>query len=109
MTRPKADADGWLTDPISRDRVIANVVVKGIREIITLLRAMRDEQAVTRALEQENRELRGEIQDLWQAVHAQAGARLPTHKPLWEACPWSGCSLPSGHPGNHRGSLRAQS
>lgn len=106
MTRPKADADGWLTDPISRDRAIAKVVVEGIREIIILLRAMRDERAVTTALETENRELRREVHDLWLAVHAQ-GISPPARRQTWPPCEVEYCALPEGHPGNHRGSVRS--
>lgn len=106
MTRPRADSDGWLTDPISRDRIIAKTVVSGIREIIGLLRAMRDEQAETRALREENRELRREVHDLWTAVQPHTDSVTPKAVFGYNVCAMEGCALPDGHSGNHRGSMR---
>lgn len=105
MTRPKGDSDPWLTDPIARDKVVAKTVVAGIREVIVLLRAIRDEGAETRALRAENRELRDEIRQLWQV---QAGVPLTQTQRQrdWPQCEEARCSLPAGHSGNHRGAVQ---
>lgn len=107
MTRPKADSDGWITDPIARDRVVAKTVVEGIRQIVRELRAIRDELGETRALREENRELRTEVHDLWLAHYAQGGGAVPKPKSQWPACEVEYCALPDGHPGAHRGSVRS--
>lgn len=106
MTRPKADSDPWLTDPISRDRVIAKTVVEGMRTIITLLRGIRDQMDETRSLREENRILRSEMADLARAV-TMAGLPVP-HKPReYPECEIPGCALPFGHNDPHRPSLHA--
>jgi len=108
MTRPKADSDPWLTDPISRDRVVAKATVHGIREILVTLREIRDDLGRTRALEAENREIRGELRDLWAAVRQQKGF-VPQPRPqMFPPCEREQCVLPEGHPGNHRASIRHQ-
>lgn len=105
MTRPKADSDPWLTDPISRDRVIAKTTVEGIRTIISLLRGIRDEIDESRALRQEVREMRKEMVGLTSAL-LSANIPLPERARGYEACPASGCALPSGHSDPHRPSTR---
>ena len=107
MTRPKADADPWLTDPIARDKVVAKTVVAGIREIITLLRAIRDEAAETKALRAENQELRAEMSDLWRSMVGISGSSPSRRIDPYERCNIGHCALPDGHPGNHRGSVRS--
>src|SRR4029077_8168929 len=106
MTRPKGDSDPWLTDPISRDRVIAKTVVEGMHTIISLLRGIREDLGETRALRDENRQMRAEIHDLWIALNG-VGASAPRKRADYNECMSAGCSLPDGHLGNHRGSIRA--
>lgn len=107
MTRPKADSDGWLTDPVSRDREVSKAVVSGFRTIISLLRAIRDEQAESRALQVELRETRQEVRDLWEQL-SRSQVKTPSHFRTndYPSCDEDRCSLPEGHLGNHRGSLR---
>lgn len=116
MTRPKADADPWLTDPVSRDKVIAKTVVEGMRTIIGLLRTIRDENAANRAILAENRSLREDIGDLQRELALLRGLidgtsehRRPRHRTAsYVPCSNESCSLPVGHPGNHRGSVVSQ-
>ena len=107
MTRPKADSDPWLTDPVSRDRVIAKTVVMGIREITVLLRGIRDGQAdEARALRRDNARLRN---DLIAAYRELAQVRSGEHqdRPDFPPCEKEGCPLPRDHFEPHRGSLRS--
>lgn len=108
MTRPKADSDPWLTDPVSRDREVSKAVVYGLRTIISLLRAIRDEQAdESRVLRAELRNTQADIRDIWEYV-ATGGPTPPAlaTRPPYPRCGVEGCSLPDGHFGNHRGSVR---
>ena len=112
MTRPKADSDPWLTDPISRDRVIAKTVVEGMRSIIGLLRTIRDENSLAKAFADENRDLRAQLQELREEVTLLRSAQVPHFKGgsryavyPYTKCPDERCSLPVGHLGNHRGSI----
>jgi hypothetical protein len=121
VTRPKADEDGWLTDPISRDRVIAEAVVRGMRNIELLLRGIRDD-AITayREVHEEIREVRDNVErDRWRtqtlleiiaespsvdpALRARAAEALPqSAKMRFTPCPNHSCALPSGHTDPHR-------
>lgn len=106
MTRPKADTDPWLTDPVSRDREVSKSVVYGLRTITSLLRGIRDDSVLTQqSMQREIRELRQEVIDLWQA-NADMRGKQPARRTDFEACPEGVCSLPGGHQGNHRASIR---
>lgn len=106
MTRPKADSDPWLTDPVSRDRVIAKTVVSGIREITVLLRGIRDGQAEEiRTLRRENTRLRGDLIAAYrESAHLSAGHKVD---PGFPPCEKEGCALPLDHFEPHLGSLRS--
>jgi hypothetical protein len=113
MTRPKGDTDPWLTDPISRDRVIAKTVVEGMRTIISLLRGIRDEMAEDRAYRAENSELRAQLADLQEQIDEYRAIKPPLMIGKYRTAPYmqcenEDCSLPLGHRGNHRGSLASQ-
>jgi hypothetical protein len=107
LTRPKADSDPWLTDPVSRDRVIAKTVVSGMREIIVLLRGIRDGQAdEIRALRRDNAHLRTDLIAAYREL-AQVKSS-PNHvDPGYPPCEKEGCPLPRDHYEPHRGSLRS--
>jgi hypothetical protein len=106
MTRPKADSDPWLTDMVSRDREIAKTVVYGIREIVVLLRGIRDGQAEEiKTLTRENARLRNELIDAYRSY-----ARPQTTKAAisdFPTCEAQGCALPQGHFEAHRGSIKS--
>ena len=108
MTRPKADTDPWLTDPVSRDRVIAKTVVEGFRQIILLLRGIREDALEeNRQLRHENAQLRDDLMEMYRT------RTTPMPPPIRHTdlalCLTTGCALPEGHPGNHRGSIRRTS
>lgn len=104
MTRPKADSDPWLTDMVTRDREVAKTVVYGFRTIISLLRGIRDETAANQtAMQREIRELRQEVIDLYSEVRKGQPVK---RSPSFVGCPKPECSLPDGHPGNHRAFIR---
>ena len=109
MTRKKADEDPWLTDPISRDRVIAKTVVEGMHSIIQLLRGIRNDLDESRALRDDIRRLEGHVRDLEAelALSRPNGARIRS-APSFEPCPKVGCGLPSGHTDPHRPRMHAQ-
>lgn len=96
---------------VSRDREIAKTVVYGIRTIISLLRGIRDEIATENAeLRREIRESRQETRDLWEQLARQGmtSRPKPSRKGFEFGCEIESCSLPAGHAGNHRGSLRTE-
>jgi hypothetical protein len=103
MTRPKADSDPWLTDPIARDRVVAGTVVKGIRQIIVELRNIRDDLDESISLRNRLQDLEEDFRDfrmqVGQSIDLPAGS-YPTY--AFEPCEQEVCSLPRGHRGNHR-------
>ena len=112
MTRPKADSDPWLTDPVTRDKHVAKIVVEGMRTIINQLRAIRDEIAESRAYREENQQLQGHIGDLEERIARLEAGREPVHTGKYRIAPYmkfedERCSLPLGHLGNHKGSLQA--
>ncbi len=111
MTRAKADSDPWLTDMVSRDREIAKTVVYGIREIIQLLRGIRDDLNQERAsLLRENARLRDEISEAYREHAGRDSVRPVTFDkrgPGFVSCEAHGCPLPMGHDEPHRGSLAA--
>lgn len=107
MTRPRADSDGWLTDPISRDRVIAKAVVDGLRNITVLLRDIRNDLTATNLeMRVEMRMMREDLYDLRRRVGVVPDAPPKVSGDSWEHCSIVGCSLPVGHYGAHRGSRR---
>jgi hypothetical protein len=91
---------------VSRDREIAKTVVYGMRTIIGLLRDIRDDLAAREAYEDEIRSLRAQITDLSEAVSKSRGNSGPSRERDYSVCLIRGCSLPQGHWGNHRGSIR---
>jgi uncharacterized membrane protein len=93
---------------VSRDREIAKTVVYGIRTIISLLREIRDELGARRQYEDEIRALHSRIGDLSDAV-ARSHSGVGRESRRYTSCDVRGCSLPKGHLGNHRGSIRAVS
>lgn len=105
MTRPKADADGWILDPIARDRIVAKEVVYGIRQMTLLLRGIRDDMVESRALRDRIEELETEVRDVRSEMASlragSGGQRVTTQR--WTPCSDPQCSLPSGHTDNHRG------
>ena len=104
VTRPKADADPWLSDMVAREREVSRTVVYGIRTVISLLREIRDNAAEeSRALRRENAQLRD---DFIAFQRQMLGTTATTHRPLLPPCDDPRCGLPLGHPGNHRGSLK---
>lgn len=106
MTRPKADSDPWLTDPISRDRVIAKTVVEGMRTIIGLLRDIRDSAGETnRVLLRENQMLREQLIEAYRQTNSSPVVKPPRRD--YPPCEKVGCPLPLGHSDPHRGSLRS--
>lgn len=103
MTRPRADSEGWLTDPISRDRTIAKTVVEGIHQIITLLRGIRADLDESKALREDIRRLEGRLRDIEVEFAAQRpSGPLRGRRLDYESCPKPGCGLPSGHTDAHR-------
>lgn len=91
---------------VSRDREIAKTVVYGIREIISLLRSIRDGQAEeVKSLTRENRRLQEELIAVYRRQESMAPVARDLHRDF-PPCERAGCSLPEGHFEPHRGSLR---
>lgn len=127
MTRPKADTDAWLLDPITRDRQVANSVVRGIRTIEVLLRGIRDDLDESRTLRAEvsalmersaYNEARAEaLLDLIEGSHSIAPEAKGRARELvrgrsaafdFAPCEIAFCGLPSGHRDPHRPRQRAR-
>lgn len=105
MTRPKADSDGWLTDPISRDRAIAKAVVEGLSEIKMLLRGIRSDLDESLGMRQAMREVEDEVRDLRMALATSVGP--PRERDLgYIKCLTPMCILPVGHNGGHQPSRK---
>lgn len=102
MTRPKGE-DEWLLDAITRERVVADVVVKGIRNVLVLLREIRDNFNESKELRQRYDALNDRhIELLTRVATVKLGPEVIKRPAGFEPCQLPACGLPSGHTDPHR-------